>query len=82
MKTISDYSKSDFIQLVTEIMNASGTEDYQDELLEHFIEVTEHPAGSDLIYYPETGAEATPESIVEAIQKWRINNGKQGFKDS
>ncbi|MFZ4217856.1 bacteriocin immunity protein [Enterobacter ludwigii] len=82
MKTISEFSKGDFIKLIAEIISAEGGEKHQDELLEQFISLSEHPAGSDLIYYPEPGEEATPGAIAETVQEWRKANGKPGFKDS
>ncbi|WP_016676051.1 bacteriocin immunity protein, partial [Yersinia pestis] len=46
----------------------------------HFTKITEHPSGSDLIYYPEDGADDSPEGILELVKKWRAENGKPGFK--
>jgi hypothetical protein len=82
MKTISDYMKDDFIKLINDIMESRGSEEYQDDLLEQFIELSEYPCASDLIYYPENPDNATPELIAEEIQNWRKANGKEGFKDS
>nr|WP_237044607.1 bacteriocin immunity protein [Pseudomonas alcaligenes] len=59
--------------LIEEICSATGGEEYQDDLLENFILVSEHPAGSDLIYYPESG-NASPREILEAVVKWRRSN--------
>lgn len=50
-----------------------------DQFLEHFIQITEHPLGSDLIYYPENPAEATPERILETVKEWRARNGLPGL---
>lgn len=74
-----DYSEAEFTELVTEICNAVGGEAYQDQLLENFITVSEHPEGSDLIYYSEE-EDATPEKIVAAVKAWRKAHGKSGFK--
>ncbi|HIH5625246.1 bacteriocin immunity protein [Kluyvera ascorbata] len=79
-KLLSDYTKSDFISLVAEIIGGQGTEAHQDELLELFIQLTEHPEGSDLIYYPQLAAEATPEAIADKVQAWRKANGKPSYK--
>ncbi|EEQ04693.1 Colicin-E7 immunity protein [Yersinia bercovieri ATCC 43970] len=43
--------------------------------------VSEHPSGSDLIFYPEDGADDSPEGILETIKKWRAENGKPSFKE-
>jgi Colicin immunity protein / pyocin immunity protein. len=50
-----------------------------DAVLE-FERITEHPSGSDLIYYPEPGVENFPEGIVKTVKEWRAANGKPGFK--
>ncbi|MCF8578583.1 bacteriocin immunity protein [Enterobacter ludwigii] len=80
MNNISEFSRNDFIKLIAEIISAEGGERHQDELLEQFIELSEHPSGSDLIYYPEPGEQATPEAIAEKVQQWRKANGKPGFR--
>ncbi|WP_163019869.1 bacteriocin immunity protein, partial [Pseudomonas viridiflava] len=41
---------------------------------------TEHPAKTDVIFYPEDDQEDRPESILNTIKKWRAKNGKPGFK--
>jgi hypothetical protein len=76
-----DYTESEFLGLLSDIVEVNGPEEYQDQLLEHFIQVTEHPLGSDLIYYPENPADATPERILEIVKEWRTRNGLSGFED-
>ncbi|MDK6923875.1 bacteriocin immunity protein, partial [Escherichia coli] len=49
-------------------------------LLEHFVKITEHPDGTDLIYYPSDNRDDSPEGIVKEIKEWRAANGKPGFK--
>lgn len=64
---------------MSEICSAKGGEAYQDNLLENFISVSEHPEGSDLIFYSED-KDATPAKIVAAVKAWRKAHGKRGFK--
>jgi hypothetical protein len=78
--TLQEYTEKEFLTLITEICDDIGSEEYQDIILENFRVVSEHPSGSDLIYYPESGAEQSPEKILEAIKEWRSKNGKPGFK--
>lgn len=77
---ISSYTEVEFINLINEIIEAKGTDDYQDELLEHFCKISQHPDGSDLIYYPETDEDGTPERIVEIVKNWRESQGLSSFK--
>lgn len=80
-KIFSDYTKKDFISLVAEIISDHGTEEHQNNLLELLNQLTEHPEGPDLIYYPQSAAEATPEAIADKVQAWRKANGKPGFRE-
>ncbi|MDA6953361.1 bacteriocin immunity protein, partial [Escherichia coli] len=50
------------------------------KLVREFERLTEHPDGSDLIYYPRDDREDSPEGIVKEIKEWRAANGKPGFK--
>ncbi|CNF31958.1 bacteriocin immunity protein [Yersinia mollaretii] len=80
-KTICDYTESEFLELVKKLYNVESYSEEED--IEHIIEfkrLCEHPAGSDLIYYPEGNREDSPEGVVEEIKKWRAENGKPGFK--
>ena len=74
-----DYTQAEFTKLVSEIFGAKGGEAYQDQLLENFIAVSEHPDGSDLIYYNDD-ANLTPEKVVETVKAWRKANSKPGLK--
>jgi len=74
-----DYTEADFTALVAEIFSAEGGEKYQDELLENFIAISEHPEGSDLIYY-NFDDDLTPEKVVAIVREWRKGQGLADFK--
>ncbi|CAH1578474.1 Colicin-E7 immunity protein [Vibrio jasicida] len=78
--TLSAYTEADFIHFLDEIIESKGSDDDQDKLLEHFISITDHPAGSDLIYYPENSGEETPKGIVKIVKDWRARQGLPCFK--
>ncbi|QLL13800.1 bacteriocin immunity protein [Pseudomonas chlororaphis subsp. aurantiaca] len=48
--------------------------------MRHFQKVSEYPAGSDLIFYPENGADDSSEGITRLVKEWRAANGLPGFK--
>lgn len=83
---IEDYTEAEFLDFVGEFFeNRSGLRGekfgrHQDKMADEFERLTEHPAKSDLIYYPEEGHSVTPESIVRHVKEWRAANGKPGFK--
>ncbi|HCJ6520282.1 TPA: bacteriocin immunity protein [Enterobacter cloacae] len=82
-KTLSDYTENEFLDLVRKIFNAEGpTEENDNRRVREFRRLTEHPSGSDLIFYPEDGREDSPEGIVKEVKEWRKANGKPDFKES
>ncbi|EKS6649400.1 bacteriocin immunity protein [Enterobacter bugandensis] len=82
MRLLSDYTEEEFLELVRKICNADApTEEDENRLVREFKRLTEHPAGSDLIFYPEEGKDYSPEGIVREVKEWRKENGKSGFKE-
>ncbi|SIO96728.1 bacteriocin immunity protein [Vibrio spartinae] len=80
--SINEYFEDEFLQLLQKICKAeTSSENELDALVDHFEDITEHPDGSDLIYYPDDPADATPERIVEIVKQWRISQGLPCFKD-
>ncbi|MCY9829487.1 MULTISPECIES: bacteriocin immunity protein [Vibrio] len=81
--TITEYTESDFLNLVVDIckVNVSSEKEHSN-LVMHFCNITEHPDGSDLIYYPEKPEDDTPENIVKIVKEWRLAQGLPCFKDS
>ena len=77
---LENHTESEFLELLNTIINAEGSDDFQDELLENFIAITEHPDGTDLIYYPESPEDGTPENIVRIVKEWRLSQGLPCFK--
>lgn len=80
-KKIEDVSEADFLAFVKKIYSASyKTERQHGQAVVQFNQMSEHPCGSDLIYYPAPLADHSPEGIVQTIKEWRAANGKPGFK--
>ncbi|EPL6802857.1 bacteriocin immunity protein [Klebsiella aerogenes] len=82
-KVISDFTEAEFLAFVKKIFNPNTTtedEDVQNVL--EFERLTEHPDGSDVIFYPPKDREDSPEGVVKEVKEWRAKNGKPGFKDS
>ena len=83
LKKLEDYTEADFLLFLKKICNAEFlTEKEQVDAVLEFEAVTEHPDGSDLIYYAPSDQEATPETILGKIKEWRAANGKTGFKSA
>ncbi|EEF6915587.1 bacteriocin immunity protein [Salmonella enterica] len=81
-KTISDYTEAEFLEFVRNMCRVEGkTEDDIVKLVDEFRRLTEHPKGSDVIFYPDDSQEDSPEGIVAEVKKWRAENSKSGFKN-
>ena len=52
-----------------------------DVLLEEFCEITGHPDGTDLIYYPEADSSGSAEDVTRVVKEWRAAQGLPGFKE-
>ena len=81
-KSFSDFTEHQFVRFMEELFSANGSapDEVLDPLLEEFERITEHPAGTDLIYYSEDEELCTPEGITETVKQWREANGLPGFK--
>ncbi|MDS1309963.1 bacteriocin immunity protein [Marinobacter xiaoshiensis] len=79
---IEDITRDEFLQLVKDIFNVSKNRDTHDELIDRFEELSQHPDGSDLMFYPENQEDSTPERIVEIVEQWRDRNGLPGFRSA
>ena len=74
-RSLADYSYGEFRSIVEALTQATGSRDWQDRLLEHFIEVVAHPDGADLIYNPDEGRGRCSEQIMVRIVEWRASKG-------
>lgn len=79
-RLISDMTESEFFEFVAKVYSGKGmAEDDHVEAVLEFKRLAQHPAGSDLLFYPQEGKRG-PSAIVEEVKAWRAANGKPGFK--
>lgn len=79
---ISEYTEQDFLALLQRIIGNDASEEEENKLVYHFNTICGHPAGSDLIFYPEDGADDSAEGIIRTVKEWRAAQGLPGFKDN
>ncbi|QCY14669.1 bacteriocin immunity protein [Pseudomonas sp. MPC6] len=77
---LSDYTEAEFIEFINEIKFGSNDEAQEDKLIFHFKKVVGHPAGSDLIFYPENNVENSAKEIIQILKEWREAQGLPGFR--
>ena len=81
VKRLEDYTETDFLLFLKSVCDAGyQSEEEQIAAVLEFERVTEHPDGSDLIYYADSNEDATPEAVMKKVKEWRAANGKPGFK--
>lgn len=81
-ENIAEYTESEFLALIKEFFDVSGSEEYQNELVYGFDVLSQHPSGFDLIFYPAPGKGETPEDVLESVKSWRAANGLPGFRST
>ncbi|KPW84595.1 bacteriocin immunity protein [Pseudomonas syringae pv. coryli] len=79
---LSDYTESEFRQIIQTIKNCDGEEAFQDDLIAHLNLIALEAGGSDLVFYPEEGADNSAEGITQTIKEWSAANGLPDFKDA
>ena len=81
-KSISELTKQEFLDFVVFLGIAPGnTEPENSRWNRKFEDLAEHPSGTDLLFYPESGKESD-EAVVDEVERYRHENGLPGFKDS
>ncbi|MFK0313572.1 bacteriocin immunity protein [Pseudomonas sp. NPDC090233] len=81
-KKFSDFTEAEFLEFILSITDPTDdvSEKELDSRILDFREISEHPSGSDLIYWPEADGLDTPEEILRIVKEWRAVNKKPGFK--
>ncbi|QHG63397.1 bacteriocin immunity protein [Pseudomonas putida] len=81
-KKFSDFTEAEFLDLIISITDPADdvSEKELDLRILKFKEISEHPSGSDLIYWPEADGLDTPEEILRIVKEWRASNQKPGLK--
>lgn len=79
---ITEMTELEFLAFVKKIYDADyATEETHTHAVLEFERISEHPSGSDLLFYPDIG-KSGPEAVVKEIKEWRAANAKPGFKKS
>ncbi|MFJ7798588.1 bacteriocin immunity protein [Pseudomonas sp. NPDC096950] len=78
---INGYTEVELIRLLMRIIISNESDEEENKLVHHFNAICGHPAGSDLVFYPEDDADDSAEGINRTIKEWRAAEGLPGFKD-
>lgn len=83
---LEDYTETEFILFLREFfentnsLKGAALEAHLSKLADHFASLVGHPQGADLIFYPATGVDDSPEGVLSEVKKWRKANGLPSFK--
>ncbi len=76
-----DYTESEYLSLINRLIEGDYTSEREhDKIVDLIVSTSEHPKGTDILYYPDKGVEDSPRGVIKAIKEWRLANGKPGFK--
>lgn len=80
-KKFEEYTEAEYISLINRLAEGDySSEKEHDAIVNEIILSSEHPNGTDVLYYPEDGTDDSPAGVLETIKSWRTVNGKPGFK--
>lgn len=79
--SIEEYTETEFLQLITDIFDANGSEKQVDKWVQHFNSIVAHPDKSDLIFYPSDDREDSPEGVINELKRWYSENNLLCFKE-
>lgn len=86
---LQDYTESEFRRFLDEFFEATETNNLPDseydkyisKLTKHFSDIVEHPEGNGLIYHPAASREDSVDGVIEELESWYKQQGKDCFKD-
>lgn len=77
---LNDYSEQEFLKILKEFWEGDISEAEEDEFVQSFNEVVEHPEKSDLLFYPSGSRDDSPEGVVDELKRWYREQGKACFR--
>lgn len=80
--SLQDFTEQEFIHLARKIVLAEfDTTEGLLKAITEFVLLAGHPAGTDLILYPQDFNITTPQSMVDVIKNWRSQHGLPSFRN-
>ncbi|MEQ4530168.1 MAG: bacteriocin immunity protein [Mixta sp.] len=81
--SLQDFTEQEYTELARKILLAEfeTTEGLLKAAME-FVLLSGHPAGTDLICYPQEFNITTPQSMVNVVKTWRQQHGLPCFRDN
>ncbi|MHA3734867.1 bacteriocin immunity protein [Pseudomonas sp. Eth.TT006] len=78
---LEHYTESEYLAVIERLFKGKFRSERQhDAYVDNIVATSEHPSGSDILYYPEKDVEDSPAGVLNTIKQWREKNGKPGFK--
>ncbi|MBF7142548.1 MULTISPECIES: bacteriocin immunity protein [Pseudomonas] len=67
-------------EILANMTDPEGDDGRLDELIFEFERISEHPEGSNLMFWPKPGADTSINGIVAEVERWRLENGLPGLE--
>lgn len=75
-----EYSEHEFLEMLKEFWDGDMTEAEENEFVQRFSKIIEHPEKSDLICYPPDNRDDSPECVIDELKRWYREQGKACFR--
>ena len=75
-----EYSEHEFLKILNEFWSGDMTEAEENEFVQRFNEIIEHPEKSDLIFYPSGNRDDSPKGLIDELKSWYREQGKACFR--
>lgn len=78
---ISECTEQEFLEILNKLFDGQcSTEEEYHLLIEHVEQISQHPKGNEILFYPAAGTDDSPEGVLQVIKEWRESNGLPSFK--
>ena len=78
---LEEYTESEYKKLIQRLFDGDySSEGELDDIIEIIVKTSEHPDGSEILYFPEESIEDSTDGVLSVIKQWRAANGKPSFK--
>ncbi|WP_416421483.1 bacteriocin immunity protein [Pseudomonas sp. App30] len=81
---LEEYTEAEFLALIEKLFDRTIDDEeyleFSEKFALHFEAITEHPEGTNVIFYPPPDREDSPQGILDEVKRYRAEAGKPGFK--
>lgn len=77
---LNEYSEHEFLEALKAFWSGGMREAEENDFMQRFNEIIEHPERSDLIFYPLGNRDDSPEGVIDELKRWYGEQEKACFR--